>query len=322
MFYFRFIPYEDISLNIGAIENEKDPNISKFVWVSIFNQTDENKNQTPEKRTPSKRSTFADESQPSCSGKPNLSEFTENLYVNLPQETKKPLPTPRARPRKSRSTLDLTSTKHLSLYIDDTDEKATNYDQFSKLSTPEDSPRELPSNTKKTNGSPVKPLRRSNYYPTTPHRRKIHSVAISADELDGNIQYSDNSISNQQSSSYRVAPAPPLATKPTKKKPVVKPSGKNKYHTPKKAQAPLPPTVSSNTGVLKAEVLKVFEISKQGTKDFYASLQGVAMTKNYMAILDSDGQQIILFNTEGYYKTRFQVHIPNQGKINLSTSKQ
>ena len=291
-------------MKLGTIQNKGDSTIASFIQNEIFKQPDHDKtSQSPNKKVPLKRSNPPTGSKPLCSNEKIKSELGEILYVNLPQESKKPMPTPRARPRKSKSTLDLSSTKHLSLYVDDTD-KAKEYDQFSD---PQSSKHDDSLNDKPRNVFPVKPQKRSNHYPTAP-RRKPHSVAMPIQDYDF-----DRSDSNSQSSSYRVAPAPPLALKPSKNSPINKQAGKIKYHSPKKAQAPLPPTVSPNAGILKAEVLKVFEISKQGSKDFYASLQGVAMTRNYIAVLDSDGQQTILFNTEGFYKTRFQVHIPNQG---------
>ena len=265
-----------------------------------------------EKHSP-ERKLATETSQPkSCCS--NIKKIEKDLYVDLPEDAKARKPVPRAKPRKSLSTLNLTSTNHLSLYVDDTSNAMQQYSESltSQSSTSDDErkPKKNSNTSSITYSKQTKKQTKSNYYPTVPHR-KVNSRSSSATTSKDDTQLSEF----KKMTLYRVAPAPPLASKPKKKLSDQQNTAKPKYLSPKKAKAPLPPTISSNVGMLKAEVLKVFEISKKRSIDFYPTLQGVTATINHIIVLDADDQQVVLFNTEGFYESRFQVHIPNQGKL-------
>ncbi|CAK8694792.1 unnamed protein product [Clavelina lepadiformis] len=123
------------------------------------------------------------------------------------------------------------------------------------------------------------------------------------------------------------------APKPPKKPSKVKIIPENGYHTVatskpkvksyKKAPAPLPPKTSHTQATLQADIVKVFGNKGQGYRDFQAPPLGVAMTIDKTLVLDSHGQQLVIFNSDGFYMCRFTVNIPNQGKlkpINLAVS--
>ena len=308
---FRFVPGKANSLQdakLGRIEKEKSEDIINFFKARVFNV-----NGKGEKTVKTVNSNTNDVN-PCCSTSVS-SEPDEVLFVDLPKEIK---PQPKPRPRKPIQR----HTKTLSLMDLSTCSDFTTYNIFTDDMNIDSNTASKP--TKDVKKLPLRPPKPSSRPRTAIRRKKLEGGSLTnLDEqsmLENNDEYEtiinpEQMTENPQSGLvYRIAPAPPSpTTKPRKKSVNYTPMSKLKPFPPKKLPAPLPPTIPSKSGMLKADILKVFDIHKQGSKGFCGSPQGVAMTETNIAILDSDEQQVVLFNTEGFYKSRFKVHIPNQG---------
>ena len=165
-------------------------------------------------------------------------------------------------------------------------------------------------------------LPKSKPHPTPKPRKQLHKkTSVTKNETSNSIYQTKNDTTvnyKKNMTLYRVAPAPPKSLCTTLKKINPDETKLVKNKSLKKGPAPLPPSITPGSSIIKAKLIKKFELqNKLNLKDNNYTSQGLVITKEYIIVLDPEGKQVILYNNEGGYSWKFSVKNPNQGNVIL-----